>query len=459
MEFEIISIFDYLNVFIASFFFVYYVVSMSDKTNISDKRINYLISSILSLLGMLVCHLVASSEYSRFSVRFSIVVFALTVIVLTFIINGDGLRRKLKIISLFIFPIAIISVVINFYFEFVLGKSIAEFGNRTILILFSTFVLAMIIVYSVSYVLFRSRKEMAGYLNAIIVMLLFSVQAFLDLAFVLNAAPDKIGNSNIVGSSLQLITASAIAVSLLNILRKSRDVVVKEREQRNLESMRDMNKQYYDSVQNDIEHASKLRHDLANYIEQIEYLINHPEKDSDDVLRSMVNELKIKADSIVSRNYCDDQIINTIMTLKDEKCRKLGIPFKVKVNLPFSPDVDPLDGSSLLSNLIDNAIKSALECQKAGKEGSVSVTAGILGDHFVVRTENDTLYDGEIDDIKAFIESVNRKRVKDGHGYGLKIVQEIVAKYGGSLIVKIKDRKCVIVAAVKCNAKGELTNV
>ena len=105
MEFEIISIFDYLNVFIASFFFVYYVVSMSDKTNISDKRVNYLISSMLSLLGMLVCHLVASSEYSHFSVRFSIVVFALTVIVLTFIINGDGLRRKLKIISLFILTI------------------------------------------------------------------------------------------------------------------------------------------------------------------------------------------------------------------------------------------------------------------------------------------------------------------------------------------------------------------
>jgi hypothetical protein len=36
------------------------------------------------------------------------------------------------------------------------------------------------------------------------------------------------------------------------------------------------------------------------------------------------------------------------------------------------------------------------------------------------------------------------------HGYGLKILQNLAARYGGELTVEIEDHKCVFVMMLNC---------
>jgi len=334
-----------------------------------------------------------------------------------------------------------------------------EFGNEYVLGIFKTFLMMTSIVYSMCVIFFISRKEMHGYFNSILIMLLFEFLGFMDLSFLMHVAPTRVGYENVFGATIQNMIVASLSLALLGMLSRSREVISRERKQSELKMLRDTNRNYYDAVQADIEHARKLRHDIANYIEQIEYLIAHPEVDSNDILRSMVEELKIKSASIASRRFCEDSLVNMILTLKDEKCKKLGIPFVAKLNPAQTTYIEPLDRSSILSNLLDNAIKAASEVKAQGKDSQVAISIGVLGDHYVLRIENDTVYAGEINDIKGLIRNFDSREINDGHGYGLIIVQEIVNKYGGEIIVNIKDHKCVIIVTIKESKEGVLAHV
>ena len=66
----------------------------------------------------------------------------------------------------------------------------------------------------------------------------------------------------------------------------------------------------------------------------------------------------------------------------------------------------------------------------------------------MIRTENPTLFEGRTDDIDQL------RTTKDNsygmHGYGLKILQNLAARYGGELTVEIEDQKCVFVMMLNC---------
>ena len=459
MEFGVLRLFDYVNVFFAGIFLVIYIIRLSDKKSMTNKYVCYLIGVLMSLSGMAFCHLTGMSRYSEYRIVIDLAAFAVTVVVTTVAVNGDGLLRKLLIITTYFFPVFFFAFLMDEYFKTVFGIPVSEYGNEYLLGIFKTFLVTISIVYSVCVILFIGRKVMAGYLNSILIMLLFSLMGFMDLSFLLHVAPTRIGFENVFGATIQNMIVASVSMALLGMLSRSNEVISRERKQSELKMLRDTNKSYYDSVQADIDRARKLKHDIANYIEQIEYLIAHPEIDSDNILRSMVNELKIKSASIESRKYCEDSLVNMILTLKDEKCREKGIVFKAKVNPVHAPDIEPLDRSAILSNLLDNAINAAGEYRSEGNEAQVAVSIGTLGDNYVLRVENDTVYDGEINNIKELMKSFSSRKSDKGHGYGLTIIEENVSKNNGEIIVNIKDHKCVIIVTIKTNKEGVISNV
>jgi len=459
MEIGILSLFDYVNVFFAGIFLVIYIIRLSDRKSISNKYVCYLIGVLMSLSWMAVCHMTGMSRYSEYRIVIDLVAFAVTVVVTTVAINGDSLIRKMLIIGSYVIPVLFCAFLVDRYFKCVLESPVSEYGNEYVLGIFKTFLMTISIVYSVCVILFIGRKVMVGYLNSILIMILFALLGFIDLSFLLHVAPSKIGFENVFGATIQNMIVASVSLALLGMLVRSNEVIARERKQSELKMLRDTNRSYYDSVQADIERARKLKHDLANYIEQIEYLIAHPKTDSDSVLRTMVNDLKIKSASIESRKYCEDSLVNMILTLKDEKCRKRGIIFKAKVNPVHAPDIEPLDISAILSNLLDNAINAACEYKAEGNEAHVAVSIGTIGDNYVLRLENDTVYDGEINDIKELMKRFTSRKMNDDHGYGLLIIQENVNKYNGEIIVNIKDKKCVIIITIETDKEGVLSNV
>ena len=92
-------------------------------------------------------------------------------------------------------------------------------------------------------------------------------------------------------------------------------------------------------------------------------------------------------------------------------------------------------------------------------DSDINVSIGLIGDYLAMRVENYTIYDGEINDVKSLMRQINDDRKNSGHGYGLIIVQEKAAKYGGDVVVKVKDNKCLTVLTVRKDKEEGIANV
>lgn len=462
MENDVSNLLSISNVIQTSIFFVCFVLSVSRKRNIENRKLCYAIGVALNAFPLLFLSFIQIGNDLKSEFLISEGVICVVDIIFILIVNGDKILRKLYVILISILPVRLIELLLMLYFSNVLGKSILDDSNSYIAKVFIIFVMSVTIEYYAISVMFIEGRQLRKEMGSILLFFLFPLLGFLDMSFVLGNAPEGIGPVNVIFVSIQLTIIAAISFALLRFMNKSLVIIEKEREQIELAKLRSMDSVYYDVVQADIEFARKFRHDAANYIEQIEFMIDHLDDKSESVMRSMVEELKSKTRMISARVYSHDPLTNVILTLKAKKCTDLGIKLNVKVNLPDDIDfgrIEPLDRSSVLSNMIDNAINSSVICKEKGMDSDINVSIGLIGDYVAMRVENYTVHDGEINGVKPLMNQINEDRKNSGHGYGLIIVQEKAAKYDGEVVVNVKDNKCLTVVTVRIDKEEGKANV
>ena len=93
---------------------------------------------------------------------------------------------------------------------------------------------------------------------------------------------------------LLLVIASSVAVIILFIAFNHYNdrLYEKEKTQIILQSMEDFDREYYLLVQKQIEEARFLRHDIINYLDQIDGFITSPDSSSGDKARAFIFELE-----------------------------------------------------------------------------------------------------------------------------------------------------------------------
>ena len=126
--------------------------------------------------------------------------------------------------------------------------------------------------------------------------------------------------------------------------------------------------------------------------------------------------------------YCDNEIVNTVLALKSDQMEDVGIEADIEILSAFSSSpYSDLELSSILSNLIDNAIRGT---EKHSGEKRIKIAIGIKQNQFVILVENTTDEAIDIDDVKTTKANV------DKHGLGLKIIKKTVDKHGGTFTIK-----------------------
>ena len=461
METQLLKLLNLFNGYFACISIVFMITRLSDRIRFANKKDCFLLGLALYTAGSLLC----AYLYPAFGLPVGSYVILCTATVLTanilsiVLINRDGFLKKLILMILYLIPNISTYLFMFIYLRYKFGSYIDVMKDFHLSGLVDIFCIHVNVVFFVCVVLFHKRKTIYGVYKVIVLMTLLPVLGVIDLAFLLNTAHDQIGLLNFLGGSIQLYITAAIAYFLISLLKKSNELKQKENENAKLESLRDMNKQYYDSVRSDISYARKIRHDIANYVEQIEYLITLKDSGNEQVLDKMLNDLKIKAKNITAGVYCENQLVNMILYLKNERCRELGIDLRISANVPELDNVAPLDLSSILANMMDNAINSSVKYKEKNGSAKVSVSIGLIGDYLVIRTDNDTLIDKDISDIRELQEDIGSDERKRGHGYGLMIIQENASKYKGDLSIKIKDHVSTIIATIKTGTGEAITSV
>lgn len=134
--------------------------------------------------------------------------------------------------------------------------------------------------------------------------------------------------------------------------------------------------------------------------------------------------------------YCQNRVVNAVMSEKAKQCRKKNIELDAELMVPAALRMDALQICSLFSNLMDNAIEAVtIENTKECRWIRVNTEVKSL---LCIKYQP-----------AAPSHVVQKKR--DGHGYGTKIIQDIVKQYDGVYKTEYRQRVYTATLGIKIN--------
>lgn len=179
--------------------------------------------------------------------------------------------------------------------------------------------------------------------------------------------------------------------------------------------------QYIDQYRNEEEKIQKVRHDIKNHFMIIKNLSDEKNvKDYIDKLYPSLNNIKTNFIKITDNIYVD-AIINSKIT----EYPNVNISYHCNLS---GLKMNSRDLSVIVFNLIDNA------CQAAGEiRGNVDITMIYNECHLFIEVKNSCRGTPDFHSKKGI-----------GHGYGMRIIDDIVKKYKGCIEYGMLEDEVII---------------
>lgn len=167
------------------------------------------------------------------------------------------------------------------------------------------------------------------------------------------------------------------------------------------------------------ENLNKMKIEERNYYEQIltyqKKIMNMFEQDVD-----IFQELDNLENMIQKKNifFCDNQIIDAVISTKSLIMSQKNIDFSYQISLPPQLDIKDIDISTILFNLLDNAIYACDYIEMMNKR----IFLEIFYQFHMLKICVKNNYNPSI-----------KRKYSQNHGYGLKIINDIVNVYHGEI--------------------------
>ena len=147
----------------------------------------------------------------------------------------------------------------------------------------------------------------------------------------------------------------------------------------------------------------------------------------------------LKNNSIVdSLSHCGNKVIDDILNIEFSKCKKENIDLDTKIIVPPTLNINPVDLCSLIMNIVDNALNEVKKMEKK----KIYLEIQLVNTALLIKTENETKIKFSRNDLNNLLLKNNGDNY---HGWGLKIVQNIVDKYKGSIKLECDDNFVVTI--------------
>lgn len=175
-----------------------------------------------------------------------------------------------------------------------------------------------------------------------------------------------------------------------------------------------------------------LKHDMKNHTLVI---LSYLEENKTEEARQYAGEILDKLNRMYTYVNVGNSLLSYIINSKLSVAKERGIEIKAEIeNLPFSY-MDSVDFSSLLNNMLDNAIRGALDSEGKKLEMNIASEKG-----FDVITVKNSIDGSVLKDNPGLATS----KEEPGHGYGMKQMKAVIEKYEGSMDIYEKDGMFVV---------------
>lgn len=186
----------------------------------------------------------------------------------------------------------------------------------------------------------------------------------------------------------------------------------------------------------------KIRHDIVNHLTNVRSLISLNE--IGEAVR-LLDETALKTENttldIVNTG---NHIVDAIIMSKSALCRNKRIAFNYRIESMDNFLISVADMSSLISNLLDNAVEAA----EHSTEPYIVLDIFAHNAYHVIRVENSIVKEtSEVDE--TFLQTTKPNKFQ--HGYGMKIIEDIAEKYEGNFTWKFNGCSFIATVFIKRN--------
>lgn len=256
-----------------------------------------------------------------------------------------------------------------------------------------------------------------------------------------------LGLSNITALQLLILVLAAILPAMLvnlfftNAIETIAKIALQKKE---LEFAYEKDKREYSYYLMAIENEKKLsmlRHDMSNTVQTALALVNRGESAKG---AELMRQFEITQQSAKPIIYCDNAIINTVLTIKSEEMQRRQIKYDFSVNDALdSVPLTEMELSSVLTNLLDNAIEACMKITNG--ERAVDLFIGKKQGYFIIRSENTC--ENSAGNGKNVLQT--SKPDKSSHGFGIRIIKNTASKHNGEFAIDINGNRAIVIVTFK----------
>ena len=143
---------------------------------------------------------------------------------------------------------------------------------------------------------------------------------------------------------------------------------------------------------------------------------------------AILDSVSDKVNSTAVKKYCDNHLVNTILTLKADEATKENITFECECSIPNTLKIDSADLCSIYINILDNAIEASKSVTNQNNR-KIVLHSHLQGNIFSIKAQN--YYEGTI--IFENNKPITTKKISGSHGIGSSILKEIVDNHNGNI--------------------------
>jgi len=207
-----------------------------------------------------------------------------------------------------------------------------------------------------------------------------------------------------------------------------------------LDEHRKFELEYYELAKQHRQEIATMRHEIANQLQVAASLLRSRAIEDKKKGAALLFDIG-QQNSLDDIDYCENTIINTILTVKAKLAKVYDIRMKLDISASENINITKLDLCSVFGNLLDNAI----EASKRADKKYIELTVGELSGYFVVKVKNSI----STPIVVAEDEFITTKNDNQKHGNGIKLLKRIAEKYDGKINFDYDDDAFTAVLTLK----------
>lgn len=196
-------------------------------------------------------------------------------------------------------------------------------------------------------------------------------------------------------------------------------------------AMQTQEREYYYTqnqlMQKSVEQMKSIRHDIKSHLATIRgYSSENYGNKITDYIDSLIGEIKANEVYSDTGNMAFDSILN----FKLQNAQNDSIGLELNLFIPEALDMDVADISTIMGNLLDNALTAVVNVKDKRIKLDVEYNRGSL---FI---QLDNTFDGEVvykQEKNKKEKAIVTKKVGGNHGYGLNNIKKAIEKYNGQM--------------------------